>query len=205
MSNSIMDEYSGLSRGEIYAKRRVSELRLEELRKLDATQVQRDELAADGVSDARIKALYPFDFGEYIDGLIPLISPTKLTVLTGKQDLFGLMKELDWAADAATAGAKELLRQQNTAEFRRKMTQLAIVIAGFLPATIKTEEAVDMGQLLSIMLWRTMTFAANPELMRDAASAHILFLKLTDLLLPHLREQESALIAQIAALGGPEQ
>lgn len=181
---------------EAQVKRGVAQHRLAALRGLDVSQPKRDELAASGVGSARIDALYPFDFGDYIEGIIPLISNEKLYSITSMDSTRHLLRDVETLSGFTLPRGKDLLRQQNTGDFGDKMAQLASAITRCLP--MQNTAPVEASKLLAIVLWQSMTFTAHPELVESPLQAYKLFKDITYLLLPHLHAQENDLIAQMA-------
>lgn len=160
------------------------------LQRLDASDPLRAELAAAGVAQATIAALYPFSLGDCTVGLRPLITPGSLAKLAEPLSLTPAVNALTRLRFLLRDGeVRELVanppsEEQYAATLQPLATELAGHLLHALPSRIGRETTVRSAV---VMLSHACTLMANIErcagVKRDVRE---FFLQMTDIVLPDL-------------------
>lgn len=140
--------------------------RFKTLAKLDASTPLRKELARSKVPPSTIASLYPFDFADLIDGLIPLVGPQGLSDIVNDGTLEVLETNLQEATNRIGTEVFDLLHASHTPELDKKITQLAIATMRHLPeqeAEDDFESKKETAKLLVTLLWHATFYMAHVD------------------------------------------
>lgn len=165
------------------------------LRSQDESYRERAELAAEGIADSRIDALYPFDFAEIIDVLIMHLNAETLVRISKGPELRDAATKVTKIKNIMPEGLYVALDHQRMhMRLRMKYTALVDHIASLLPPDepgARTAEFTAKG--CAVVLWYAFHFMANAKAFGDNANqVHDVFLHVTDMLLPQLKEREQS-------------
>ena len=126
-----------------------------QLEQLDRSKEAREQLRRAGISENRIRSLYPLDFGDFIEGLQPLISADTLHEITAPLHLQELRNTMHWVMKQLPGLDRELaLRLVEKSAFSDALGSLCRHICDCLPEVLADEDSrAEMARQAGILLW----------------------------------------------------